>query len=353
MMTADQSTTLDPHPLAVDTGDSRLDDVTPTEDRPLVTAVVTTYDRSEAVKRAVRSVRDQTYAPLECLVVEDGTDTGVADWLADRGYDDIRYVRHAENRGLAAARNTALALAGGDLLAFLDDDDAWKTERVERQVSLLTDLSQSERDRVAVVYCGLESRQGGRVQSILHPENTGDLAAAIRREGASTVQSACLFRTAALRDVGGYDEALPSSIDHDIWMALATAGYEARALDEPLVVSFDDFADSMMTDTDQRVRGVRAYVQKWRPTYEEWFGQEGGERHAQRYFARVIGRLAATKLVTGQFDEAVRALRAIADELDVAQYPYAAGTCARLTAEVGVKRFLPPDAVRVLARRLK
>jgi glycosyltransferase involved in cell wall biosynthesis len=318
-----------------------------------VTAVVTTYDRPKLVRRAVESVLDQTYAPLEFLVVEDGTDSGVAAWLREAGHDAVRYVRHADNRGLAGARNTALALADGDYVAFLDDDDAWKPERIERQVSLLGSLSASERRRIAVVYCGLESRQDGTVQSILHPENDGDLAASIRDCGASTVQSACLFRRPALLDVGGYDEELPSSIDHDIWMSLAVAGYEVRALDEPLVVSFDDFADSMMTNTDQRIRGVRMYVEKWRPTYREWFGPSAGDRYARRYFARVVGRLAATKLVTGRVDEAARAARAIATEVDVTDYPYAARVCATLLAETGVKRFLRPGAVRLLARAVK
>ena len=355
-MTVEQSadrTGWEPHPLAVDTGGGRLDDAGATAERPLVTAVVTTYDRPKLVRRAVESVFDQTYAPLEFLVVEDGTDSGVAAWLRESGHDAVRYVRHANNQGLAGARNTALALATGDYVAYLDDDDAWKPERIERQVSLITSLSESELDRLGVVYCGLESRQNSAVQSILHPENDGDLAASIRDRGASTVQSACLFRRAALLDVGGYDEELPSSIDHDIWMSLAVAGYEVRALDEPLVVSFDDFADSMMTNTDQRIRGVRMYVEKWRPTYCEWFGPSVGDRYARRYFARVVGRLVATKFVTGQVDEAARAARAIATEADVTDYPYTVRICAMMLAETSVKRFLPPIATRLSARAIK
>ena len=136
-------------------------------------------------------------------------------------------------------------------------------------------------------------------------------------------------------------------------MSLAVGGYSALALDEPLVISFDDFADSMMTNTDQRIRGVRMYVEKWRPTYREWFGPSAGDRYARRYFARVVGRLAATKLVTGRIDEAAQAVRAIAIEADVTDYPYAARVCTAMLAETGLKRFLPPRAVRLLARIAK
>lgn len=339
----------DPHTLALDTGSGQFDGAETPSTQSLVTAVVTTYDRPESAKRAITSVVEQTYAPLECIVVEDGTDTGVHRWIREAGHDEVRYVRHAENQGLAGSRNTALALAGGDYVAFLDDDDVWKPDRIERQMTLLKSLSAPERRKVAVVYCGVESRHGEKVQSILHPENDGDLANSIRERGASTVQSACLFRKTALLDVGGYDESLPSSIDHDIWMALATGGYEVRALDEPLVVSDTEFAASMMTDTNNRIDGVSMYVDKWLPTYREWFGPTRGDRYAQRYFARAVARLAATKFVTGQFGQAARALRAILEEANCREYGYVAYCCGILCAELAVKRFFPPSVVRTLA----
>jgi hypothetical protein len=244
-------------------------------------------------------------------------------------------------------------LANGIYIAFLDDDDAWKPERIERQISLLNSLSPVDQRRVAVVYCGLESRQGGVVQSVLHPENDGNLAVSIREQGASTIQSACLFCRTALFDINGYDEDLPSSIDHDIWMSLAVAGYEVRALDEPLVISFDDFNDSMMTNTDQRIRGVEMYINKWRPTYHQWFGPATGERYAQRYFVRVIGRLAATKLVTGQTSEGIRSIKAIINKVSIDQIPYTVFIIGALILEVGAKRFLSPKIVQYAARVIK
>ncbi|MDR9432101.1 MAG: glycosyltransferase family 2 protein, partial [Natronomonas sp.] len=118
----------DPHPLAVDTGGGRLDDAEPTADQPLVTAAVTTYDRYDSAKRAVESVLDQTYEEIELVVVEDGTGSGIGDWLDAEGID-ARYIRHDANRGLAAARNTAIAASRTDYIAFLDDDDEWKPRR--------------------------------------------------------------------------------------------------------------------------------------------------------------------------------------------------------------------------------
>jgi len=109
-----------------------------------------------------------------------------------------------------------------------------------------------------------------------------------------------------------------------------------------------------MTNTDARIEGVSQFVDKWRPTYHEWFGRTEGERRIQRYFARVVSRLAASKLVTGAFGEATRATRAVFTHSD--QTVYNCRVLAVLTAEAAVKRFAPPVVVRhlsTLRRRLR
>jgi glycosyltransferase involved in cell wall biosynthesis len=335
------------HKLAIDTGGGRLNDADPTDDEPLVTAVVTTYDRFEEATRAIESVLAQTYEPLEFIVVEDGNKSGVQEWIAKQEHEGVRYVRHATNRGLSGARNTAIALAEGEYVAFLDDDDIWKPERIERQVATLRSGRSGPSETLGVVYCAVESRKGGRIASVIPPKNRGNLREAIERDGPSTLQSSCLFSKRALVDVGGYDETFVSSVDHDIWLALAVAGYSAGTVPEPLVISYDTFAESMMTNTDDRIRGVKQFVDKWRPTYVEWFGRSEGERRLERYFARVVGRLAATKLVSGHLSEARRAMGAIFYRSD--QTLYNVSVLTTLTAESAVKRFAPPSLVRRLS----
>lgn len=335
------------HDLAVDTSGGKLDDTEPTVDTPLVTAVVTTYDRFDKATRAIESVLAQTYEPIEFVVVEDGSESGIEKWLNDRGYGSVRYVRHKTNQGLSGARNTAIGLASGDYVAFLDDDDSWKPERIERQVALLRSLSDAEREALGVVYCAVEVREDGQVTSVILPENQGKLREAIARDGPSTLQSACLFSKRALLDVGGYDESLVSSVDHDIWFSLAVGGYSVETVPEPLVVSYDTFDDSMMMNTDERIEGVTQFVEKWRPTYVEWFGPDEADRRLQRYFARVIARLAAAKLVSGNVVEARRATAVLFDRSD--QIGYNVMALVLLIAESAVKRFMPPAVVRRLA----
>lgn len=281
-------------------------------DKPLVSAVITTYERPTLVKRAVESVLGQTYEPLEIVVVEDGSDSAVDRWIEGEVEREVDYVCHADNRGLAAARNTGLDRANGDYVAYLDDDDEWKPTRIEAQVETLRNLARSERESLGVLYCGAEVRGvDGGTQAYISPTNHGDLRTEIMEKGASTISSSMLFPKSALEAVGGFDESLPSSIDHDIWMALATRGYEAHALDEPLVIAHAENERGMMSDTSTRIEGVRLYVEKWKPTYQEWYGETEGAAHAERYFANTIARLAARNVREGRRGEALTAYRAI------------------------------------------
>ena len=76
-----------------------------------VSAILTTYQRADLAKRALHSIFGQTWTPEEIIVVEDAGESDLEDWIADLGRDDIKFIRHESNKGLAAARNTGLHLA--------------------------------------------------------------------------------------------------------------------------------------------------------------------------------------------------------------------------------------------------
>jgi glycosyltransferase involved in cell wall biosynthesis len=103
---------------------------------PLVSVVMPLYNSASTVAASLDSVLAQTYPNIEILVVDDGsTDDGVG---LCRQYDDVRLrIVQQKNRGLAGARNTGIRHATGSILAFLDSDDLWLPEKVERHVQHL------------------------------------------------------------------------------------------------------------------------------------------------------------------------------------------------------------------------
>ena len=102
---------------------------------PLVSVIIPTYNRAQYICEAVDSVLAQTYRNIEVIVVDDGSTDNTEEIL--RQYDSkIKYV-FQNNAGPSAARNNGIKQARGDLLAFLDSDDIWLPEKLERQVQLM------------------------------------------------------------------------------------------------------------------------------------------------------------------------------------------------------------------------
>ncbi|WP_353808027.1 glycosyltransferase family 2 protein [Agromyces sp. SYSU T00194] len=104
--------------------------------RPLVDVVVPTNRVSPYLETALASVAAQTYRRWSLIVVDDGSGRGDELERIVGSVDGARLI-HRENGGAAAARNTAIAAGSGDVVAFLDDDDRWPADRLERLVAAL------------------------------------------------------------------------------------------------------------------------------------------------------------------------------------------------------------------------
>ncbi|SFJ20041.1 glycosyltransferase family 2 protein [Planctomicrobium piriforme] len=105
---------------------------------PLVSVIVPTFNRERHLRQCLRSALDQTYPHLEVIVVDDGSTDGTPYLMAELQAEDsrLKYV-YQSNAGVSAARNTALRHAQGDMIAFLDSDDAWLPWKLELQVAAL------------------------------------------------------------------------------------------------------------------------------------------------------------------------------------------------------------------------
>jgi len=104
----------------------------------LVSVVVPTYNRADTLACTLDSVLAQSYDHFEIIVVDDGSTDGTRELVASRygGEPRIRYTWQ-ENRGVTGARNTALAMVGGDHVAFLDSDDCWEPWKLQLQLACL------------------------------------------------------------------------------------------------------------------------------------------------------------------------------------------------------------------------
>lgn len=101
----------------------------------LVSVIIPTYNRAKTIERTVNSVLAQTWKAIEIIVVDDGSTDQTPEVLHRYG-DKIRVIRQ-KNGGPAAARNTGIKAATGDIISFLDSDDLWLPDKTERQMRLI------------------------------------------------------------------------------------------------------------------------------------------------------------------------------------------------------------------------
>jgi glycosyltransferase involved in cell wall biosynthesis len=213
-----------------------------------VSVIIPTYNSAALVVEAVESALAQTDAPLEVIVVDDGSTDDTAERL--RPYlSRIIYVRQ-KNARVAAARNTGLDHATGEVIAFLDADDAWHPAKLRRQLAVL-----SQRPEIGLLATRLTAWPGqftpaselaaGRVDDI-------PLSAMLLSNRLAT--SSIIVRRSVLDRAGRFDTELFGPEDYDLWLRVARLSQVAM-LDEPLT-GYRDCAGSLSKQAETMHRGL-------------------------------------------------------------------------------------------------
>jgi glycosyltransferase involved in cell wall biosynthesis len=198
---------------------------------PRVSAVITTYNYERYVAAAIESVLGQTVPPDEVVVVDDGSTDGTAAVVAGYTGRGVRYIRQA-NAGAGAARNRGIRETRGELIAFLDADDCWLPDKLERQLAHL-------RCYPAVgLVTGDEWQVFGAdrppVREYRRPAHAARLYPRILIENLVGNPSLVLVRRACFAQVGEFDETLPLGQDWEMWIRIARA-YPIGVIDVPLI----------------------------------------------------------------------------------------------------------------------
>ena len=189
----------------------------------LVSVVIPTYNYARFVGRAVDSVLAQTYSPLECVVVDDGSADDTPQVLSRYG-DRIHAIRQ-ENRGLSAARNTGIGAARGEYVALLDSDDYFRPDKIAKQVALI-----GSQPGLGAVGCDVQhvDADGSDLRYRRFPDPPSDLgeqlrAIATRRAWVGGSGSGALVPKRVFDEVGPFDETLRAAEDWDMWMRIGAA----------------------------------------------------------------------------------------------------------------------------------
>jgi colanic acid/amylovoran biosynthesis protein len=191
--------------------------------RPRTSVLMAAYNAEATLRESVASVLAQSVGELELVVVDDGSRVPVAEVLDDLRADPrLRIVRHARNRGLSAARNTALAAARAPLVSQLDADDLWEPDYLESILPCFDDPA------VGLAYSNalILGHPGGHTDYIGDPSVHPMYEFPKIAEQCPVPCPTATMRTAAVRGVGGYARWLRQCEDYHLYMKLAHAGWE-------------------------------------------------------------------------------------------------------------------------------
>lgn len=199
---------------------------------PRVSVVMAAKNYARFLPEAVESVRAQTFADWELLIIDDGSSDNtpevVRPFLSD---PRVRYFR-ADRLGQSRAKNLGIGLSRGEFVAFLDADDAWEPTKFEKQLALFTN-----RPNVGVVFCR-RSMMDEKGTPLARPAGTvppprGEVLREMFVQNFVCFSSA-IVRRAVFSRTGAFDPQWDLAIDFDLWLRVAKH-YEFDYVDEELV----------------------------------------------------------------------------------------------------------------------
>lgn len=202
---------------------------------PLISVIVPTYNRAVLLREAIDSVRRQTYRHWELIVVDDGSTDDTPALLDGLDEPRLRVLRSEHTGHPGRVRNAGLAMARGEYVAFLDDDDLWQPGKLAVQVPLLAS------GRFRWSYTGfVRIDASGRQFWQTTPDrirNGGILAPLLEVRAAVALPTVVAERT-LIDEAGRFDEAMRIHGDHALWLDLA-ARAEVVATPEHLTIVRD------------------------------------------------------------------------------------------------------------------
>ncbi len=180
---------------------------------PTVSVIIPTYNRAAHLIEAIESVLAQTYRDFEILVVDDGstddTEAALAPYMSR-----IRYFKQ-DNSGVSVARNRGMLAAGGEYIAFLDSDDLWYPEKLEKQIAFMRN-----RPEIGMCYTDYflsdDPNKAPQSRMNVHQADQRSLAE-ILSKGSINLTSTIVFHRGLLSQIGLMDSTLFAAEDYDFW----------------------------------------------------------------------------------------------------------------------------------------
>ena len=189
------------------------------KEEPLISVIVPTYNRAHFLKEAIESVLAQTYKNLEIIIVDDGS-TDNTSKLVEKFTDKRIIYLYQDNKGVSSARNKGILKTKGEYISFLDSDDIWLPQKLQKQLEVF----KTSRFNPGVVYTGIQymDNNGSLKKQKKLSKYRGDIFNKLLRKNIAGIGSTMLVKKECFDKCGLFDENLPSREDLDILIRIST-----------------------------------------------------------------------------------------------------------------------------------
>jgi glycosyltransferase involved in cell wall biosynthesis len=197
---------------------------------PQVSVIIPAYNAMTYLPETVESVLKQTFTNFEVLIIDDGSSDNIVEWVSGLSDPRVKLISQ-ENQGVSVARNTGIARAQGEYVAFLDADDLWQPTKLEKQVHYLEGNPAVSLVHTWMVLVDERCKSTGRVMT----SNAECDAWKQLLEQNTVLTSSVMVRHCCFETVGTFNQNLRAVEDWDVWIRIASC-YRFALIKEPLVL---------------------------------------------------------------------------------------------------------------------
>ena len=196
-----------------------------------ISVVIPSYNRKDFLKRSIDSAINQTKKPLEIIVVDDGSTDGT-EAMIKSDYDFVKFIKQ-KNKGVSAARNIGIKVSIGEWICFLDSDDEWKKDKLEKQINAMKSNPGYKFFHSNEIWI----KNGLRInQKKKHKKYGGDIFDKCLDMCRISPSSVMINKT-VFDEVGNFNEDLVVCEDYELWLRICDK-YRVFFIDEPLIIKY-------------------------------------------------------------------------------------------------------------------
>ncbi len=230
----------------------------------LVSVIIPTYNRKNLLDISINSVLNQTYQNFEIIIVDDNSNDGTDDYIKKINHDKIQYIKNKESMYAPTSRNIGILHSKGDLISFLDDDDEWYPDKLEKQVKLFQDSA------VGLVYGGIDLFfEDYSLSYPTSPELKGDIYKNMLIKNYIGATPSVIVRRDVLNNVCSkeneyFDPSFPARQDYDLWVRI-TEKYKVDFIQEPVLKQYyRNSINRISSNVDNHIKAHYLLDQKYK-----------------------------------------------------------------------------------------